>query len=239
MKIEDQQIFKIGNYHSDPEQIRTTYRLLVHGDHGVSEVRVIQSGKGILGIGFFDDEEAFVRECVRTNAGGNVYVGIQPRPTRLLQKAPNVIRPLRTGAGFKDIEVVSATVIDIDPVRPKDTASTEDELQLAVDAADKAADWCESMGFDRPLRMMSGNGAQLWFAFPPIMLTDESRDLVQANLKAFEVELRGQVETDGVKVDSIHDLPRIIKVIGTNSRKGESTEERNHNPCGKDIPKIS
>ena len=212
----------------DSEQIRSTYRLLNHGDHGVSEVRVIQTGKGILGIGFFDDEEAFVRECVRTNAGGNVYVGIQPRPMRLLHKAPNVIRPLRTGAGFKDIEVVSATVIDIDPVRPKDTASTEDELQLAVNAADKAADWCESKGFARPLRMMSGNGAQLWFAFPAITLTEENRDLIQANLKAFEAEIRGQVETAGVKVDSIHDLPRIIKVIGSVSRKGEATEERPH-----------
>jgi hypothetical protein len=36
------------------------------------------------------------------------------------------------------------------------------------------------------------------------------------------------VETKAVRVDSIHDLPRIIKVIGTVSRKGEHTEERPH-----------
>lgn len=212
----------------DPEAIRSTYRWLAHGEHGVSEVRVIRPGKGIVGIGFFDDEDAFVAECVRTNAAGNVYVGIQPRPRRLLDLAPNAVRPLKSGAGRKDIEVVTATVIDLDPARPKDTASTEEELAAAVKAADAAAAWAERAGVARPARMMSGNGAQLWFAVPPIVLDDDNREVVQANLKAFETELRAEIESDRIKVDSIHDLPRIIKVVGTVSRKGEPTEDRPH-----------
>ena len=212
----------------DADLIRATYRWLAHAQHGVSEVRVIRPGAGILGIGFFDDEDAFIRECMRTNVGANVYVGIQPRPRRLLDMAPNTIRPLRSGAGRKDIEVVTATVIDLDPVRSKDTASTEEELALAIEAAGQAASHLEEQGFVRPLRMMSGNGAQLWFAIPPIMLDDENRDVVQANLRAFEAEIREHVESDRVKVDSIHDLARIIKVIGTVSFKGEPTTERPH-----------
>lgn len=212
----------------DPEAIRATYRWLAHAEHGVSEVRVIRPGKGIVGIGFFDNEEAFVSECVRTNAAGNVYVGIQPRPRRLLELAPNAVRPLKSGAGRKDIEVVTATVIDLDPVRPKDTASTDEELAAATEAASSAATWAESLGLSRPARMMSGNGAQLWFAIPPVALDDDNRDAVQSNLKAFEAELRAQVESERVKVDSIHDLPRIIKVVGTVSRKGEPTDERPH-----------
>lgn len=212
----------------DPEAIRATYRWLAHAEHGVSEVRVIRPGKGIVGIGFFDDEDAFVSECVRTNAAANVYVGIQPRPRRLLEQAPNAVRPLKSGAGRKDIEVVTATVIDVDPVRPKDTASTEEELAAAMEAADAAASWSEGAGVARPARMMSGNGAQLWFAVPPIALDDDNRDNVQANLKAFEAEVRGQVEADPIKVDSVHDLPRIIKVVGTVSRKGDPTDERPH-----------
>ena len=213
----------------DPEAIRATYRWLAHAEHGVSEVRVIRPGRGgIVGIGFFDDEDAFVSECVRTNAAGNVYVGIQPRPRRLLDQAPNTVRPLKSGAGRKDIEVVTATVIDLDPVRPKDTASTEEELAAAIEAAGEAVDWCESEGLVRPVRMMSGNGAQLWFAVPPIELDDDNRETVQANLKAFEAGLRARVETDQIKVDSIHDLARIIKVIGTVSSKGEPTADRPH-----------
>ena len=86
----------------DENTIRATWRWLAHGAHGVSEVRVIRPAGGIIGIGFFDDEDAFVRECMRTNAAGNVYVGIQPRPRRLLEMAPNVVRPLKTGIGYID-----------------------------------------------------------------------------------------------------------------------------------------
>ena len=120
----------------NPEAIRATWRWLAHAPHGVSEVRVIRPSGGVLGIGFFDDEEAFVRECVRCNATGNVYVGIQPRPRRLLETARNTVRPLKSGATKKDIEVLTATVIDLDPVRPKDTASTEAELSQAIDSRD-------------------------------------------------------------------------------------------------------
>ena len=217
--------------HPDPSAtaIRETWQWLAHASFGVSEVRVIRpGGGGIVGIGFFDDEEAFVRECLRTNAAGNVYVGIQPRPRRLLDLAPNAIRPLKSGAGRKDIEVVTGTVIDLDPVRPKDTASTEEELQQALDAAGAAADWCEAQGLVRPRLMMSGNGAQLWFAVPPITLEDAVRDRVQAELKAFEQTLRERFQSARVHIDSIHDVSRIIKVVGTVSVKGEPTEERPH-----------
>gem|GEM_PF-1365604 len=211
-----------------PEVIRATWRWLGHGPHGVSEVRVIRPSGGIVGIGFFDDEDAFVRECVRTNAAGNVYVGIQPRPRRLLDLATNAIRPLRTGAGRKDIEVLTATVIDLDPVRPKDTASTDAELELALDAARAAADWCEAEGLVRPRLMMSGNGAQLWFALPPTPLEGAARERLQAGLKAFEAAVRERSQTDAVHVDSIHDVARIIKVIGTVSHKGDGQGDRPH-----------
>jgi hypothetical protein len=212
----------------DESTIRATWRWLAHGAHGVSEVRVIRPAGGIIGIGFFDDEEAFVRECVRTNAAGNVYVGIQPRPRRLFDAAPNVVRPLKTGAGRKDIEVITATVIDLDPVRPKDTASTDAELALAMAAANEAIAWCESEGLVRPRLMMSGNGAQLWFALPPTALEGERRERLQAGLKAFETKVRERAQTDAVHVDSIHDVARIIKVIGTVSHKGDGKGDRPH-----------
>lgn len=212
----------------DENTIRSTWRWLAHSTHGVSEVRVIRPAGGIIGIGFFDNEEAFVRESMRTNAVGNVYVGIQPRPSRLFEMAPNVVRPLKTGAGRKDIEVLTATVIDLDPVRPKDTASTDAELALALAAAETASAWCEAEGLVRPRLMMSGNGAQLWFALPPTALEGERRDRLQAGLKAFEATVRERAQTDAVHVDSIHDVARIIKVIGTASHKGDGQGDRPH-----------
>jgi hypothetical protein len=208
----------------NPEAIRTTWRWLAHAPHGVSEVRVIRPAGGVVGIGFFDDEVAFVRECVRCNATGNVYVGIQPRPRRLLETARNAVRPLKSGATKKDIEVLTATVIDLDPVRPKDTASTDAELRRAMAVATEAAERCEAEGLVRPRLMMSGNGAQLWFALPPTRIDDE----LQAGLKAFEASLRERFQRAGVHVDSIHDASRIIKVIGTVSRKGDGLGDRPH-----------
>ncbi len=211
----------------DPEIIRTTFRWLAHTNYGVSEVRIIRPGRGgIVGIGFFDDEDFFVKECVRNNPGANVYVGIQPRPKRFLDRAPNVIRPLFFGAGKEDIEVVTATVIDIDPERPKNTASTAAELKAAKQVGDTVAAWCVKQGMLRPQLMMSGNGVQLWFAVPPIKLTAANKETVKANLKAFEAKTRKSAENAEAKIDSIHDLPRIIKVIGTVSYKGENTQER-------------
>ncbi|MCP3105374.1 hypothetical protein LZ198_41580 [Myxococcus sp. K15C18031901] len=213
----------------NPDAIRSTWRWLAHAQHGVSEVRVIrQGGGGAVGLGFFDDEESFVSACVEANADANVYVGIQPRPRRLLELSSNVLRPLRTGAGNKDIEVVMATVVDLDPVRPKDTASTEDELSLTLRAAEAAAAWCEGQGLVRPRLMMSGNGAQLWFALPPQSLTGDAQERMQAGLKAFEAEVRARFANERVRVDSIHDVARVIKVVGTVARKRAATGERPH-----------
>ena len=98
----------------------------------------------VLGIGFFDDEDAFVAACTEANGTGNVYAGIQPRPRRFFEQAPNRLARLRRGAHDQDIEHVTALALDLDPVRPKDTASTDEELERAIDEATRLAGWLES-----------------------------------------------------------------------------------------------
>ena len=212
----------------NPDSIRATWRWMAHTSHGVSEVRVIRPGGGVVGIGFFDDEDAFLRECVRGNEAGNVYVGIQPRPARLLIQARNTLKSLRTGASAKDVEVVTATVVDLDPVRPRDTASSNAELEEALATAARVADWCVTEGLQRPQVMMSGNGAQLWFALPPMPVTP----VLLAGLKDFEAAIRARFQIPTVHIDSIHDPARIIKVMGTVSRKGEGRPDRPHRLSG-------
>lgn len=212
----------------EPAAIRATFAWLNHSPHGVTELRVVKTGGGVEGIGFFTNPAAFVRACLTANARGNVYAGIQPRPLRFLDDTPNILLPRASGARSDDVTVVSATVIDLDPVRPRDTASTDAERDGALAVADAAASWLETQGFVRPQVMMSGNGAQLWLAFDPIELDPSNRATVSANLKAFESGVRERFATPEIKVDSIHDLGRIIKVIGTVGRKGGDTAERPH-----------
>ncbi|MBK9000882.1 MAG: hypothetical protein IPM35_34615 [Myxococcales bacterium] len=209
--------------------VRATYRFLNHAACGITEVRVIAPGRGgIIGIGYFDDEEAFVAACRNANGTANVYVGIQPRPHRLLVLAPNEIRNLSRGAKDADIEWLTSIVLDIDPTRPKNTASTEDELSQAVARADAMAKRLETLGYQRPIRNMSGNGCQLWLATPPHQVTPSNFEAVTSALKAFEQRQRDLFANGNVKIDSIHNLSRIIKVIGTLSVKGENTPERPH-----------
>lgn len=208
--------------------IRATRRFLGHDGLGVTEVRIISPDHGISGIGFFDNEDAFVRTCVEASGKANVYVGIQPRPMRFLDQAPNRIARLRSGAHDQDIEAVTAIVLDIDPERPKDTASTEEELGKAIAQATELADWLESKGMVRPVRVMSGNGCHLWFAMPSLAVSDGSRAEIAERLKAFEARLRSRVTCPVVKLDSIYNLSRIIKVAGTLSVKGANTADRPH-----------
>ena len=215
---------------ADPEVLRQTWRWLAHGGHGFTEVRVIKPDDGPKGMGYFDDEDAFVRECVRANRPGfQVYVGIQPRPRSKFERV-NVLNEARSrfGGHNDDVRVLTATVIDIDPKRPKRQASTAEELEGAMDAGRRAADWCEREGLRRPLLMMSGNGCQLWFALPPTLLEGDDRDVLTEGLAAFEAEIRDLVADVRVGVDSIHEFGRIIKAIGTVSYKGADTPDRPH-----------
>jgi hypothetical protein len=207
------------------DSIRATWQWLGHAAHGVSEVRVI-GGRGQPLIGYFDAEAAFVSECVRGNALGNVYVGIQPRPRRMFDLAPNRLMRGIAGGKAQDIETLTALVVDLDPKRPTKTGSTDAEVERALKVAAHVAEWCEREGLVRPRVMMSGNGAHLWFALPPTSLAADG--VLLRGAKAFQSVIESLVSDPAIKVDSIHDAPRVIKVIGTVSVKGDGAGERPH-----------
>jgi hypothetical protein len=48
--------------------------------------------------------------------------------------------------------------------------------------------------------MMSGNGAQLWFALPPTPLEGERRERLQAGLKTFEAAVRERIQSEELGV---------------------------------------
>jgi hypothetical protein len=138
----------------------------------VLELRIIRPGRGgVAGVGFFNAEQPFVEACAEWNGGANVYAGLQPRPLRFFARAPNTIVPLPETVKDVHIEWLSAIAIDIDPVRAKDSAATDAELAVSLDAGELLARSVERDGFLQPVRHMSGNGCQLWFAVPPLAIT--------------------------------------------------------------------
>lgn len=119
-------------------------------------------------------------------------------------------------------------------------ASTDEELGWALAEGEYQQQRFVELGFNPPIRAMSGNGCQLWFPIPRIELGDEGwyeekpgkwTHAIELYLKAFEDEIREAIHPDShdkVALDSIYDLARIIKVIGTLSIKGTPTSERPH-----------
>jgi len=213
-------------------EIRGFYRFLSHTVcGGITEVRLIRPEGGVDGIGFFADEDAFVRACADASGKVNVYAGVQPRPGRLLPGAENAVGKIKSGVCDRQIEIVSNIVIDLDPVRPPRVSSTDDELGQAVAVATYAAAWYEMRGFVRPIRVVSGNGCHLWFAIPPITVTDANRDEITERLKLFEDRFRRRFAVGTVNVDAIQNLSRVIKVAGTLAMKGENTADRPHRPA--------
>ncbi|MBI1927012.1 hypothetical protein HYR99_22565, partial [Candidatus Poribacteria bacterium] len=224
--------------HSD--DIHTTHRLLAHqGPLELRALKVHANGRTTCVQNcMVHSPEQLVKICEAHDGTANLYVGLRER------RAGFTPQP---GASAKkqDIAAVTALVIDIDPIRPQGLekqATTEEELNAAIAQAQYQRDLLTKRGFVPSLLAMSGNGCQLWLFIPRYELPDSGwypirkdpktgseilTHTFEARLKTFEEEVRRSLSAEGkgkVKVDSIYDLPRIIKVIGTTSVKGDATQ---------------
>jgi len=173
--------------------------------------------------------DEFVALCSHWDGQANVYVGLNELRGDYQQQKGH--RTSKT-----DIAAVHFVTVDIDSVRPKNEAATADELVYALDAAESLSKlWFPKHGFLSPVMAMSGNGCQMWLKITRYDLTNESKHgnefEWELRLKGFYNEPRAAIPNqyaDKVEVDSIGDVTRIFKVIGTTSVKGKNTIERPH-----------
>jgi hypothetical protein len=192
------------------KDVEKTYDILAHEKE--TEIRLIDPKKKQRPISVFcSDKASFVKTCKEFNGKYNIYAGINERT--------------RNGKDKENVIHVKTIVVDIDPVRPANTAATNAQLELAKEKAFEIEEKAVEKGYQRPLKAMSGNGVQLWFPFPGIDINDKNRDEVEGKVKRFIKALQEQYNSKEVTIDQIGDLPRIIKVIGTLSIKGNNTKE--------------
>lgn len=198
----------------DFETVKSVYDFLAHEKE--TEIRLIDPHKQRRPRSVFvRNRSQFLRTCETYNGLYNVYAGLNER--RL------------GGKKREDVVSVKSIVIDLDAVRPdKSQPATHEELKQVYMTAENVARASKLFGFERPNVCMSGNGYQLWHAIPSIPINDENRDEVEERIKLFNRLIKDKYESETVSIDNIGDLPRIIKVMGTLSIKGEHTEERPH-----------
>lgn len=66
--------------------VRRCYDLLQHDpDLGLTQLKAMDSEQ-IIGIGLFDNEDDFTAECLRYNTLGDLFVGVNPRSSGLLDQ---------------------------------------------------------------------------------------------------------------------------------------------------------
>jgi len=198
------------------KHVRHFYRLLNH--KGTTELRFLKRG-WYPAFAFVENEDDFVVYCKKWNGKRNVYAGIRDRK-----------KGLRKCATASEIIGIQTIVLDIDPIREAEIPSTQEELENALKVSGKISEWFSSHGFKSPYRAMTGNGVCLYFSVPWYEITDENRWEITQKLEWFEREMRrifkDILEKYNCRIDSMYDLPRIAKVIGTMSIKGENTKER-------------
>jgi hypothetical protein len=215
------------------EHIERFYDYLNYSPYGISEIRVIDpNARRIIQIGYFDNRDDFIQACMDVNYA-NIYASLNPVPIEFLNRAYDLLRPageIRNTVRDKDIEYATNIMLDIDPIRPTGTASTNDEIELAINKAYEVAqyliehDLCNN---EQIQLAMSGNGSYILLAIPPIEITDGNRKIIDTRLKAFNYEVRAQFNDDQVEINATtYTLSHLVKVIGTVSIKGDNTPDR-------------
>ena len=181
--------------------------------------------------GYFTDYEALARQVEALDADPSVhgcYVTLNAvNPALLARRANRIKMHLSRGdatTGDADIVRRRWLPVDIDPVRPSGVSSTEGEHALALTKAEEIAMWLSGIGFPKPVRGDSGNGAHLLYRI------DLPNDVAATKLVKMVLSVLDKRFSDaGVSVDPAnYNAGRIWKLYGTMVRKGDSTNERPH-----------
>lgn len=188
----------------------------------VIELRSVSRNRRI-DAGYFDGEhrEALVDAAARLNAdGAAVYVTLNRIDPQLLGRYYNRIEHKASDTAT-DANVTRRRwlLIDLDPVRPKNTAAIEAQVQAAKARAQDCYRLLKAESWPDPLAGASGNG---WHLLYPLDLPNdaESMTLVKGALAG----LAARLDDEAVRVDqTVFNAARITKLYGTVATKGDHT----------------
>ena len=191
----------------------------------VVELRAFKKG-GHPVRGFFDDLHALARFA--STLSGNmdsVHMTLNPVDPSLLETSLNHISGGNSRATSDD-DIVERRwlMIDLDPVRPSGTSSTDEEHDQAFTNARAIAQALCERDWPAPIIADSGNGAHLLYR---IQLPNDrdARSLIDRVLTALDLEF----SSDQVTVDTVTgNSSRPAKLYGSLVKKGEHTPKRRH-----------
>lgn len=191
---------------------RSFYKWLRHSPDEWTEIRAIEwnpEKKGTSTQFFVNNPEDFIKICREWNGKRQVYAGINPR--------------IKKSGKSEDVKRVTGFPFDIDGPTPNKPgqASTDIEVKVAESWKDELVQKIKEEFNFEPYVDFSGNGFRVCLPCD-IEVTDQQE--IDAKLKLFFAEFQNKLKLPDF--DNISDLPRIIKVPGVMSIKGQNTQER-------------
>lgn len=214
-----------------PAVIERTIRTLHPGDH-VYELRVLNipgRGRPHQAAGYFSSAEKAALEALRyeVRQAGGVYITVNPVNPALLSRSDNKIKDYQEPT-TSDADVLHRhwLPIDIDVQRPSGISATNDERDIAAQAAHDVEAWLSSKGWSKPLIGDSGNG--YWLLYRINLPNDENAtSTIKRILEAIHANLGDSIAP--AKVDrTVFNAARICRLFGTMNRKGDNTADRPH-----------
>ena len=161
-------------------ELATRAVAVMFGSGDVVELRVPKAGRHRTISGYFNDPAALV-EAIREmdGKGPGVYVTLNPVKPDLLARASNRVKAFaETTTGDADILKRCWMLVDCDPVRPAGISSSRQELQAALDVAEKVREHLRGCKWPEPVFCLSGNGLHLLYRLPDLANTDASTSLI-------------------------------------------------------------
>jgi hypothetical protein len=173
----------------------------------------------------FDKDWAITRKkLVELNKRANVFFTLNPLKPACRSKLAHGAEfvQVRSGEGVSDSEIEKYRwlLIDLDPDRPKDISSSDEEKALAYQKAQEIKAFLVEKGFFAPVFCDSGNGYHLLFRID-MENSKENSNLLRESLNT----LSEKFSDSHVKVDrKVFNAARIVKYYGSTARKGKDDE---------------
>lgn len=212
-------------------EIATQVRLLGHSGYGGTELRIFDPRPMVAYADNENDVVRLVREIEGQTPG--TYVGVQPRPPHLFDKAPNRWKPATSRretncACDRDIEYITACFFDIDVIsdeRMQGYPASKQELARTLQAAQMLSRQDDLAG--GATICCSGNGHYVLAPIVPISVAGDPEAL---RFGSFCRQLAERVSAlvQGVRVDPVYNLSRVMRVMGTINRKAQPLPGRPH-----------
>ena len=198
-------------------------------DNQLFEIRFIGNSGRLNFSGYFTNADALIDRLnhLAPSEEGNVYITLNEIDPACYsrQQRDRFVKNCKTTTSDGDITGYDWLMIDFDPKRPAGTSSSDAELNLAHEIAQKVYKYLHSKGWERPVIAMSGNGYHLLYRINFKNDAERSR-LVESSLKSLNMLFGDETTVD---IDTkVFNPSRICKLYGTEANKGADTPDRPH-----------